>query len=352
MSILFYYNQAPSYHFSGEASDIVYAFSLPRDTSEIQQAVRAGFRTPIISNRIFENTLSSPHLFLHSPYPPTPLTEEEFEREMSITEHCIRTHCDTEKNQCGMYIQIDPETSEWMRKKSIVEHTMVTDERGEMKRHQVEVSGRFLLYHIGTAPERFLVKIDPESVEDGEKEEAKSMNTIGSFHTHPIEAYRAHRVCMAWPSIDDYITFLSIYSAGYGVFHIIGTVEGMYIITIGPALRKEGREKIKNNFAQYEKRINDVYHVDYPRCDINPSVLEGSMAQQTLSEKWRKKVSEYVDRMNRLKYFRVQFVFWEDAMDANHLPIWIEFKGVGQTCAVTDDQVKSILKVSKRRPRK
>ena len=36
------------------------------------------------------------------------------------------------------------------------------------------------------------------------------MDTVGSFHTHPKDAYNKYKVCMAWPSIDDYATFLII----------------------------------------------------------------------------------------------------------------------------------------------
>lgn len=345
MTTLFHFNSLPTPLSAEERpSNALCAFSSDQWSSDaIRQAISLGYRGPLITDRLFDDQLDTPHLFLHAPYPLQPLSDEEWRRQLQLVQHCIETHQSTDSDKCAMWIQVDPETCEWLRKKSIEEHTMVKDEKtGKMRRHQVEISGRFLLYQIASSPARFLVKIDKNSVKGGKEEAASSVNAIGSCHTHPYEAYVKHQVCMAWPSYDDYVVFLDIYSKGYGAFHIIGTVEGLYIITISRELQDEGREKIQKNFKYYEKYIKEHYHTDYPSCDISRALYHpDSEEYREITQEWKEQINDYVHQMNRKKYFRLQFVLWKDAVTPDHFPIWIEFKGIGQTCAVDDHQVES-----------
>jgi hypothetical protein len=160
----------------------------------------------------------------------------------------------------------------------------------------------------------------------GGKEETSSTDTVASFHTHPKDAYHKYKVCMAWPSIDDYATFLSIYANGYGMFHIVGTVEGMYVITISEKLMKEGREKLRKNFEYYAGQIDKKYHSDYPTCDVEK-------ADKSI---WEKKKDKYLKNINALKYFHVQFIYWDDADQ----PINIQYKDNDGNCVITDEQIK------------
>lgn len=347
MTTLLYYGFCPatSYHFGNDdmPSHAVCVFPLEGlSIDSIRETVRKGYCIPLVSQRFAGEPMNAPHLFLHSTFPPRPLSSAEFEAEMRKVEFCLATHRDTEKKTCSVLIQIDPQTAERLRHKSIEEHIIrVNPETGKREKHQVESSFSFLLSQIGTSPARFLVTMDDSSIALGGAESASAPNSFGSGHTHPAQAYLKHRVCMAWPSYDDYVTFLTIYAEGSGGFHIIGTVEGMYIITVGPYLLAQPREKILANIKKYEKQIIAEYHRDYPRCDISPAIDESKEADRaSLSKKWRTKIADYLTKINRKKYFRVQFVFWEDVKD--HQPVEVEFKGVENTCALDDRQLQHV----------
>lgn len=188
---------------------------------------------------------------------------------------------------------------------------------------QKEISGIFDLYPINN--NTLYVDIDEKSVSTGETESVKHNETVGSFHTHPLDAYVKYDVCVAFPSADDYFTTMYIYASGYGSFHITSTVEGLYIITIKKSFMKKKRKEIMENFQKYKEDIEDIYGKDYPICDPKGDNMSF----------WKKYIKTYLNSINKLKYFKVQFVFWKDA----HKPINITYKRIKNNCLISDKQI-------------
>jgi hypothetical protein len=289
-----------------------------------EKAVRVGFRHPFISSKFFEGTFDKPRLFLYQKYNHNygkDVDNKEYDEVIKHIRFCRRNYEKLREgdHSCKIHITLDKDAIKYLHDYA---KTFRFNFNGKME--QREISGKFLLYE--TIDNHFLVKVDEESSNLGGKEETSSTDTVASFHTHPKDAYNKYKVCMAWPSIDDYATFLSIYANGYGMFHIVGTVEGMYVITISEKLMKEGREKLRKNFEYYSGQIDKKYHSDYPTCDVEK-------ADQSI---WERKKEKYLKDINALKYFHVQFIYWDDA----DKPINIHYKDNDGNCVITDEQVK------------
>jgi len=304
--------------------------SHPNFKQNCDRAIQYGFRHPILSTKFLDTDIKTPHLFLYHKFNDEygkEIVKELEDKHKKYVEFALENFKKTQQDMCSLSIQMTPEAIDYLHDYAKT-FKFNTDKSGEGQTpHMREVSGRFYLYE--TVPNIFLVTVDKETASLGDKEETASMNTLASFHTHPKDAYHKYKVCMAWPSVDDYAVFLGIYANGYGMFHILGTVEGMYIITISEKLAKEGREKIKNNLEYYEKQIDDNYHIDYPTCEFQESDHENE-------EVWVKKIEKYLEKMNARKYFYIQFVLWKDA----DKPINITYNSIDRNCMLADEQVK------------
>lgn len=297
----------------------------PNFTKNCLRAIQYGFRHPILSTKFLDTDIKTPHLFLYHKFNDEygkEINKETIDKHKKYVEFALSNFKKTQQDMCSLSVQMTKEAIEYLH-----DYAKTFKFNMDHGSEQREVSGRFQLFE--TIPNTFLVTVDKETVNLGGKEETPSMNTLASFHTHPKEAYHKYKVCMAWPSVDDYSVFLSIYASGYGMFHILGTVEGMYIITISEKLAKEGREKIQNNLAYYEKQIDDHYHVDYPTCDFKENDQENESV-------WVKKIEKYLEKMNAKKYFYIQFVLWKDA----DKPINITYNGIDRNCVLADEQIK------------
>lgn len=310
----------------------------------IIRAISHGFRYPLLSTKLLDTPLRNDrndrndkgkdkdkkeeelHLFLYHKYNDEYGKEIDDEKSKKIkkqVDFCLDTYQKNKEDVCSIHIKLSEEAINYLHDYSKTYRFHI----GNGKHEQREISGRFMLYE--TSPNTFLVTVDKETSNRGEKEETSSINTLASFHTHPLEAYHKYKVCMAWPSVDDYCVFLGIYANGYGMFHILGTVEGIYVITISKRLAKEGREKIKNNMEYYEKQIREYYHINYPTC----SIQEDDDDNHAL---WLKKIEKYLKTMNAKKYFNIQFILWKDADQL----IPIHYQSIDRNCMISDEQIK------------
>lgn len=222
-------------------------------------------------------------------------------------------------NVCTNYIILTKDTIKHLEYYS--KYLKVKTKNGNME--QREISGTFDVYPI--SDNMLEVNINPEFLDTGELETVNHKNTVGSFHSHPFDAYVKYNVCMAFPSADDYFTTLHIYASGYGVFHITSTLEGLYIITIKKRFVKKNKQEILDNFEYYKNDIEDKYGVDYPICD----------PKKDNKKFWKSYIKKYLKKINKLKYFNLQFVFWENA----HKPIKITYEKTNGNCLISDEQI-------------
>lgn len=157
---------------------------------------------------------------------------------------------------------------------------------GNMKKqsNQKEVSGGFCIGNIHKTKGGIIFEfnIDKKLVRIDKDEEAQIAPSKYNFHTHPFQAYINNNVDYAWPSAADFNAFL--YSVNeYGtIFHILGSVEGIYVISLSkdicnkngeiPSLpktyfkkfnlndkRKDGKKKSKNTLRD---TLKDTIHKD------------------------------------------------------------------------------------------
>lgn len=230
---------------------------------------------------------------------------------------------DSKKN-CNMYITIDPDTIKYLHN-----YTNKYKFKFDNKSEQREISG--VLEIIPLSQQNFLVSVIKDKTQRGDKEEVGNIDTLASFHSHPAQAYLRYNVCAAWMSDDDFKTFLYVYSNGYGAFHIVSTVEGLYIITMSDEILKIPREDIKKDFKKYENFIEKNYSEPYPECSFN--IKKRNIEKKDLKYK---EVYKYINKVNKLPYFKIQFVPWSDSGKL----IKIKYKSNSGNCFVSDEQVE------------
>ena len=98
-----------------------------------------------------------------------------------------------------------------------------------------EASGNLLVKY-DTENDVYIIYDDPKIFNKGTSSDVDAVQTKYNFHTHPEAAYHAHNCEMGWPSRDDYTTFLDGFFRHDTTFHIISTVEGIYILNINPCI--------------------------------------------------------------------------------------------------------------------
>lgn len=299
----------------------------------LNQATREGFRYPLMATKFFEKSFDTPHLFLYQKYNHNyrkPVDDVEHKKVLNSITFCRQNYEEMKQDPCKIEIVLDESTINYLHNYA-VEYKFNVDGKSEQR----EISGTLLLYEITN--NKFLVKVDEQAANLGGKEQTTSTDTLASFHTHPKEAYHKYKVCMAWPSVEDYTTFLNIYAKGYGMFHLLGTVEGVYVITISDKLLKEDRSKILENFDYYAKTIDKNYHENYPLCSEMSERSYRFKSPVDVDEQSRdNEIESYLEKMHSLKYFKIIFLHWKDARN----PVEINYKDIDGNCPIDDKQIK------------
>lgn len=281
---------------------------------QLQLAYYYNFQTPFIHNN---KRIKNPYLLL-SKEQKEKLDQEKYKGFLKQVNFTLKNYKYNSISSCSNYIILSKHTINYL-----YHHTFKSD-NGKQK----EISGIFDLYPI--SDNTLCAQINEKSVNTGETESVQHNETVGSFHTHPFDAYVKYKVCVAFPSADDYFTTLFIYASGYGAFHITSTVEGLYIITVKKSFMKKKRKDVMKDFEKHKDDIQDTYGKDYPLCDPKGDNIEF----------WKKYIKNYLNFVNKLKYFKVQFVFWKDA----HKPINVTYKRIKNNCLISDKQIDTYKK--------
>lgn len=87
--------------------------------------------------------------------------------------------------------------------------------------------------------------VDRNTIVSGEEEGVSVSRGLYNFHSHPREAYERNNVKYGWPSAQDYYGFLSSFLNNNTIFHIVVTIEGVYILSITNEWIRRG-SKLKN----------------------------------------------------------------------------------------------------------
>jgi len=183
------------------------------------RASKDGFKNPII---LIDST-DQPILKLSTKFDHNFGYEKDWKQELSFIKFSIANFINVKKikkESCSMFITLDKNAIEYMR--GYTEKFRFKFKNSEEQR---EISGKFKIIPTGT--DTVIVTVDEKATNMGQKEASDPLLSLATYHTHPLDAYKKYSICLAYPSVDDYITFLYIYSMGYGAFHIVSCIEGI-----------------------------------------------------------------------------------------------------------------------------
>jgi hypothetical protein len=175
---------------------------------------------------------------------------------------------------------------------------------------QTEMTGELILKEV--QKDVFILDLEMASVSSGSEENVDVDPVRYNFHSHPKEAYIRHSVHKAWPSQTDFLGFFQL--GKNTIFHIVATLEGLYIISFskfwGDNLRKIDKNFIRNNY------------------DINHAL--------------RMTPEEFANKVNNINYkgkgniFDLKFFNWKDAGKE----FTVFYPSHNKTCLVSQESVE------------
>jgi hypothetical protein len=139
----------------------------------------------------------------------------------------------------------------------------------------------------------YTIEINHDDMIKGDEVGVDIVPGLYNFHTHPRNAYKIYNVKLGWPSGQDYIGFLLAFVEDDTIFHIVATLEGIYIISIH-------KDWFVNK--KFTEKIGDFINKNY-----------------TFSYKEGDTIDGYLNKINNIKYndsdriFIVKFFPWEKA---------------------------------------
>jgi hypothetical protein len=281
-----------------------------------------GFQNPIITTKVGKTIFKSPKFVFIWDDKPNNLKLQQKMIELSI-KNILRIN--KVKTDCNILIQLSKQAYEYLHN-----HTRYIKFKFGNISEQREISGKFKLNFENN--NTFILDVDELSVQKGEKESAEFIQSFGTFHTHPYDAYKKYNVCIAWPSADDYISFLYMYGLCYSGFHIVSTLEGIYVISLKKNINPE---KIIKDFKKIKKNIEYHHGVDYPETDNYCNIEDEKINL--------KKIKKYVKRINNKGKFNLVFILWKDCMK----PFSLKYSNIDQNCLLSTEQADFLKKIKK-----
>ena len=146
------------------------------------------------------------------------------------------------------------------------------------------------------------LQIDYDTISRGGEEEVDILNDTYNFHTHPKGAYIRNGVAYAWPSKHDYTGFLKAVYHTNSVFHVVVTLEGLYIVSVSPEYTDIN--VLKDN----EKYIMEAYNIPYDSFNSPEN---------------------YIEYINKLGIFNVIYIEWTGVK-----PFVVHYPKIGGGCKI------------------
>lgn len=139
----------------------------------------------------------------------------------------------------------------------------------------------------------------------GEEETVAYVESLYCFHTHPVVSYLKYNWILATPSSPDFRAFFVRAIKGISYFHVVISVEGIYIISFSEAF-------ISQNKGNYTPFLNlNLYYFDkfeYPMLNRVRTVT----ATEELVEENIQKYFVWLNGVNTENMFHVQFFYWKN----------------------------------------
>lgn len=303
------------------------AFDIDRPNLEnyCTQLFKDGFKNPVITTQIKETTFKQPKFVFT--YDGTSIDDLGLQMEMvKISMKNVLRNLRINQKSCNIMLQFTQDAINFMY--SQTRHIKQYNFGGV--REQREISGAFKLVSTNkTISDKklpiFLLDIDKDSIRKGDKESASYIQSFGTFHTHPYDAYDKHNVCIAWPSADDYLSFYYMYGICYAGFHVVSTLEGIYLMSLK---RYIPPEKVLKRYNKIKDNLEYNHGADYPETD-------GTKCNIKNGKFTRKKIDRYVKIINNKGKFNLVFATWDELRKG---PIKLRYAPVGQTCLLSSEQ--------------
>lgn len=267
----------------------------------VQEYKQTGFQNPYICK-------TSPLGFAFSYYGLCMLKQNDIVEEDigNDVEYVLKQFIKMQENNCTIKLRFTDTTLKYFKQLSRIGVTL--NKNGSIT--QKELSG-VLNTGIASEDQVFPLELDRISITSGEEEEAMSLKGHYSFHTHPEEAYKRHRVSLGWPSAQDYVAYLSSVKIHNCILHIIVALEGLYVLSM-------------NNYW-IDKQADLDNAVDFIRKYYDIPY------ESNRTSEW------YVRKVNSISYqnypiFMVQFFNWENANDV----LFVSYRREGVNCFASD----------------
>jgi len=302
------------------------AFNIDRPNLETycDQLFKDGLKNPVITTQIKGTTFKQPKFVFT--YDGTPIDDLHLQMEMVkiSMKNVLRNVRINQKDSCRIMLQFTEDAIDFLYNQT--RHVKQYNFGGVSE--QREISGAFKLRSKQAISEKssiFLLDVDKDSVRKGDKESAAYIQSFGTFHTHPYDAYDKYNVCIAWPSADDYLSFYYMYGVCYSGFHVVSTLEGIYLMSLK---RYIAPEKVLKRYSKIKDNLEYNHGADYPETDGTKCNIKNG--KFTL-----KKINRYVRIINNKGKFNLVFATWDELRKG---PIKLRYAPVGQTCLLSNEQ--------------
>lgn len=295
-------------------TEIILRFQTPVNPTLVQDALRRGFRHPVVyewDGRTYLLLYTRyNHMLIQS------MSRTQIARVSAQVDFALQTYQPVDG--CSVQLYFENDTIAYL-----YGYTNIYRFGFGWLEEQREISGQLTVQPLSKAVLVVGLSDEPQA-SMGQPIRTDYFETFASFHTHPSEAYVKYNLCLAYPSTDDYLTFLFIWATGKGGFHIVSCVEGLYILSIKDASLE--RTYVLNHLEQYKEFIKEHYYVKYPMCPV-----EDEPAFK------REQLDAYLKHVQKQPLFEVQFVTWDRI---NQDPVVIRFRDTSGNCLLTDEQEK------------
>ena len=210
-----------------------------------------------------------------------------------------------DKPFCSITICLDKETIDFLRNISI--SGVTSDSNG--KTSQKEVFGKFDIVDMSIENGNIThtLKLDKASIIFGEDDKIDAPPSLYNFHSHPYQAYLKYKTEFGVPSVSDFMAVYRLVKFYNTIVHFVASLEGLYIMSINP----------ETKFL----KVNDLRKID-EFCEDNFDYEIGKL----------KSVDEFLEKVNKHKFFRLRLIPWKDLDSVND--IIIKFNKVGQNCMI------------------
>jgi len=230
---------------------------------------------------------------------------------------------------CEVYIHFTQKTIDELRKINlkVFEHKNTFE--------GLEQSDKFIINNIKPYKDSSLITLEmcKKDLKIGDNDSVDVVFSKYTFHTHPNKTYDKFEVKYAWPSSNDFESFISLFLDNITIFHVTCTLEGAYFTTVNSAFME-----FLYNFSDddYSYICQNFYNICYPSYDIDRQKLNHKCPNSP--ENFLKLVNNQKIKFHNKEYppiFNVKFLSWDEFSNKKIFKIPY-YSDENMSCAISD----------------